>query len=147
MPRLINGRCRGSTCRAAALLAAVFLGPVGPLLAQDRPDAELAGVMEGVRRGVPTPTEAMAAYEAVRGWVRELAVPSEPAAELVRPIGASVTLRYQGRVIGRGVAMALDRDGPALRDAARLAIGEALERLPGDRDALWPETSDRKSVV
>lgn len=87
----------------------------------------------------PEPARAMAMFNQVAGWVRELRVPDDAAAEAAH--AAAVTLRYEGEVVGRGVSVSADPAGgrDVLAAAARGAIAEARERLPVHRDALMEE--------
>lgn len=79
----------------------------------------------------------MRAFNAARAWVDALAVaPEGEAGQPVLPDGpASLTLRYAGRVVGRGSSFA-PGPGVALRQAATRAIREATGRvqIPEDPD-------------
>ncbi|TVQ34092.1 MAG: hypothetical protein EA376_00735 [Phycisphaeraceae bacterium] len=73
----------------------------------------------------------MEAYQAIQGWIRAGAVPSEP--QRVDPqqaTGASVTLRLSGAVVGR--ASVVDEEGLAVWRASRDAWAEARRRLRPD---------------
>lgn len=102
---------------------------------------ELVAMARAIDAAVPTPAEAMSAFRTLEGWVRAGATPETAPAEVVACVGAGVVLRLDGRVIGRGSWLSLSPSGggEALLRAARLAIAEAEGRLPGERDALWPE--------
>ncbi len=79
----------------------------------------------------PTPEQAMAAYAQVEEWIRAWELPGE-APELDFDVGgASVMLRLNGELIGRGVA---DGGRRALWSAARAAWMEATGKLPIERD-------------
>ena len=86
------------------------------------------------------PREAMRAFGVVEAWVRAGAVGAEwPPLPAVH--GASVALRVNGVVVGRGVAFADEGDGakPAIRAAAERAIGEARAAVPVASDAMLQE--------
>lgn len=91
----------------------------------------------GVGPASPTMVQTLEAYDRVAGWVRVLTVPETalaPSAE-----GACVTLRRDGRVVGRGVAIGL---GPeTVAQAARLAIDDARGAL------LNPVTSSEPEAI
>ncbi len=96
--------------------------------------------------GVPTPAASMRAFAAVERWVRALEAPKELLKDqaedgLVACAGASVQLRLEGKLIGRGSAYTLDanQQKDVVLRAARAAIAEARSRLPGDRDALFEQ--------
>lgn len=86
-------------------------------------------------QGAPDPETAMRAFHAARAWVDALAVPPEGGAEAgVLPDGpAALTLRYAGRVVGRGNSFA-SGPGVALRQATARAIREATDRVPVPAD-------------
>jgi len=114
------------------ITGAVILGMCAPGLWESR-----AVAIGAVERGESlTPTEAMRAFGVVEGWVRSGEV-CDPAAALPAVHGAAVTLRVDGRVVGRGVAFSDAADDvPAIRRAAGDAIGEARGAVPRARDAL-----------
>lgn len=79
----------------------------------------------------------MELYQRVDGWVRLLAVPPHTPDLIKRSdllersgllVGSAVTLRYQGRIVGRGTACS--DTGDTLVLATHAAITEALRRLP-----------------
>lgn len=107
---------------------------------------------------LPAPADCLAAFAALDGWVRSGVTPDTPSP--IDPSGAtgvSVTLRLGGRIVGRATVMAGDAnegpsggasggapggasedtapEGETLWSAARLAIADARERIPGERDA------------
>ncbi len=87
---------------------------------------------------VPTPAEALAAYQTVDAWVRAAAVPpADPSIDLPASTAVAVTLRRGGRVIGRGTSvMAPATPAEALREAAGHSWVEASEHLSDTNDAL-----------
>ncbi len=99
---------------AIAVVLGLFLGRAGVAIGQAPPE----------------PAAAMTAFNAVRGWVDATLVPAEAeVAGLGLPDApASVTIRYAGRVVGRGTSF-LPGPGSALRDAASRAIREASDRV------------------
>ena len=86
----------------------------------------------------PPPAAAMGMYQTVNQWVRAWDVPRTAPDDGIEPVaGASITLRLGGTVIGRGSDMTGDR--LTVWRAARQALSEAAQRLPGERDALWEQ--------
>lgn len=81
----------------------------------------------------PAPEAALELYRVVDAWVRAGAVPSAPVSTAF-PNPAAVTLRLDGRLIGRGIGTA--GDGSSLWAASHSAIAEAARRLPVRNDAL-----------
>lgn len=81
----------------------------------------------------PAPDRAIVAFNQVEPWVRAGSVPQN--AEALAVPGASVILRLDGALIGRGTSAEPD----ALRTAAARAIDEAALRLSPQRDALQAE--------
>jgi hypothetical protein len=157
---------------AFALLTCALLGPIVAIAQEParplsqptsadvqpssaiQPASPVAGESALLASGVPTPASAMRAFNAVDSWVRALDVPKneQPGApSLFACTGASITLRLDGKIIGRGSAFTLD--GAAQKDviarAARSAIAEAKSRMPGDRDALFAERARElaKSII
>lgn len=128
--------------RAAALLALLL----APLLRAEPPppapgNAEILVAVRQVMLAPPSPTEAMAAYRTLEPQVRELR--SDGLNFISLPgTGSAVTLRLANQVLGRGSTLTLDPDtaGKHLRASLDAAIAEADTRLPGTRDALWPDT-------
>lgn len=93
--------------------------------------ASVAGASAPVASRQPEPAHAMADFHLVRERVH--AWNTEPLDHDAEHAGASIVLRLEGRVIGRGTEMGegcLDR-------ALSAAMDEAEERLPVARDALW----------
>ena len=87
----------------------------------------------------PAPDAAMRAFKAVDSWVRAWKVPDtggEPC------LAASVILRMDGQVMGKGMAVAAaDKDRAVILTwAARQALAEAEPKLGVPRDALYDET-------
>jgi len=77
----------------------------------------------------------MNAYRTVESWIRQWSTPEN--AQPLDPAGstgACVTLRLNGRVIGRVVAM--EGDGECVWRAARAALAEADANAPVENDAL-----------
>lgn len=89
---------------------------------------------------VPSPADAIRAFETVEAWVR--ASTEEPPAEAADVPGlhaASVTLRYEGLIAGRGSTELSDQSGDphTLARAFGAAWSEALKALPIERDVLY----------
>jgi hypothetical protein len=84
----------------------------------------------------PEPENAIRLFAALRGAVEALDASSldEPADRRGRLVASAVTLRLDGRVVGRGHDAA--DDGATLRRAAAAAIAEARERLPVGNSAV-----------
>lgn len=98
----------------------------------------------------PAPAQAMSAYRTLEGWVRAWHVPEklEPVSDQgerspgTAPTAACVILRFNGELIGRGVAITPANTGDArgagmeaLRAAAQAAIAQATPRLRVPNDA------------
>lgn len=81
----------------------------------------------------PSPDVSMKAYRAVEDWVRAWKVGEEVAPACV---AASVTLRMDGEVFGRGVAMG----DKCIGAATKLAMVEAEPKFGVVRDALYLDT-------
>jgi hypothetical protein len=102
----------------------------------------------GVAHAQPDAAESMRAHNLVRGWVDAWRV--DEGAETPVDLGcAAVTLRLDGRVIGRGRALA--RDGDPLVLAARGAIARARATVRAGRDTeptdeSWASLADRLTV-
>jgi len=98
---------------------------------------------------VPTPAEALAAYQTVDAWVRAAAIPgAERPIDLPASTAVSVTLRRGGRVIGRGTSVMAPATPPeALRNAAGQAWVEASERLITENDALRDQRLRESAAV
>ena len=83
----------------------------------------------------PSLIETVEAYELIEPWVREMGVPEGAAGPEV--VGACVTLRFEGRVIGIGTIFGGGTS--SLPDAARIAIAQARDKLPVMRDAMFED--------
>lgn len=103
---------------------ALIWAVLGPGLVRGQPGDEPPGLPETV-----------AAYELIEPWVRELAVPEGATGPEV--VGACVTLRFDGRVVGQGTIFG--GGSLSLPEATRIAVGQARERLPVTRDAMAEE--------
>lgn len=126
----IIARCLAATALAACAPAAA--APIAPAAAQPAgPRADLTA---------PTADDAMLAYRTMRLWLDGWAVPPAPGpAELPSAEGASVTLRFDGQVIGRASELAIgpaDDRGRIIYRALVAAYGEADRRAPIEHDAL-----------
>ena len=94
---------------------------------------------------LPGPGEALRAYSSVRAWVDAGELPDELPGELPGGVsdaggvpavfGASVTLRVEGRVVGRGSVVRLEASSSVIRAAAQLAFDDA--RASGLHEAVW----------
>lgn len=130
----------------ASLLAAMLASM--PALAQTAPVSPTATTP---RTSPPSPETTMRAYNAVDEWVRAWRRPADRktganelvAHELPPVAGACVTLRWQGHLVGRGVAddfrstddrTAEDARRTVLARAAAAAISAAEPRLPLPND-------------
>ncbi len=130
---------RAACCRNATpllMLIALFLAAAlnGRALAQ------------AIAIAPPGPQEAMEAWKLVDAWVRAGKV-DEAAAAPAKVAAASVTLRLDGSVFGRGVA--LETDARPLHTAAQAAIEEALSRIPATsalRDQIRAEALARATI-
>lgn len=119
---------RGNIAVATALLT--LLATLAPITAAGAPPSTAP----------PSPTEAMEAYRTVRGWIDAGGPPSgAPDAGPRAPAGACVTIRLEGRVIGRGLAFA--EGGNNLHAAATGAWSAAIERLGEKLGARADETA------
>lgn len=136
-----GGNCRMWCSRnigAAVLILAVWLS-CNAVQAQDAPAAQSAKPV----KDAPTVgwADGEAAFEWVQGWIRKDGEVPEEADLPDRPVtalfGVYITLRDDGRVLGRGQAMRSDikqvinRDGPPVQLAPLLAVAtnQALEEL------------------
>ncbi len=85
------------------------------------------------------------AYGLVDRWVRDWEVPERGVSEAkgegkgVLASAVVVTLRLDGRVLGRGSSGASDPSSTLLWEAVRKALGSANARLGDGRDAAWDE--------
>lgn len=88
----------------------------------------------------PPPAAVLDMFNAVCDWVQAWRTPMDPAGSAPR-IAAAVTLRFDGAVVGRGVAIPPDQGGGSgiLMMATTRAMSEAGMRLPVPRDALREE--------
>ena len=110
--------------RWVSILALLLLCPLG--LAQPTMDIE----------------QSLDAYQTVDQWVRNWSVSpiDEPQAQEGPAASvAIVTLRVDGRVLGRGTAASIEPDHDVLRLAAARAMRVADAKLTQERDALWDE--------
>ncbi|USN97898.1 MAG: hypothetical protein H6810_06795 [Phycisphaeraceae bacterium] len=91
--------------------------------------------------GVFTPSEALAVFGTIRGWVDAGRVPDEP--DVTMPVSwvATVVLRQGGQIVGRDTAVAGDAAEASgiLQRAATRALRRAVSRFEGEPDALRPE--------
>lgn len=117
-------------CGTSSVLAQAPASPAAPAMAAAKQAS--AAPLEVVDVAPPLPREAMKTFLEVEGWVRGLEVPREPVV-IDGTRGACVVLRLDHKVIGRGVSMR--EDGTGVWEAARLAIGEAIGRIPTANDA------------
>lgn len=127
---------RGSNAargRAAARWAAAIMILAASAVLGLSPGRALSQVPEQPTLAPPAPDRAIAAFNQVEPWVRAGRVPEK--AEALAVTGASVILRLDGALIGRGTSAEPD----ALRAAAARAIEEAALRLSAQRDALQAE--------
>ncbi len=90
----------------------------------------------------PSAAEAFATFSQIETWLNAWRVPSEfddgvpvPMAPLDSAMAASVELRLDGRIIGRGASAT----SPTWLNATRMAMEEARTRLPVRNDALLQE--------
>lgn len=135
-------------CGAAAALALAGIAPAQPAASptstnQPPKTVPLLGQPEAngaADPAPPDPARAMQCYKAVDEWVRRWQTPMDPVGQAPLP-AAAVTLRYQGSVVGRGVAVASQPEGASgiLMIATSRALNEARERMPIDHDALFDE--------
>lgn len=81
----------------------------------------------------PSAADAIAAFSQIEVWLQEWSVPSDSAPGVfVQATAASVELRLDGAIIGRGSSA----EAPTCLNAARHAMEEAFSRLPIRNDAL-----------
>jgi hypothetical protein len=95
----------------------------------------------------PSPDEAMTAYRAVDGWVREwhvgkVAVFRDEDVKVPLCPAAMVTLRLGGEVIGRGIEVAANDAARVsiVAEATRAALADAEPKLGVPRDAMYEKT-------
>ena len=107
-----------SGCLAASVLAVLGAAP-GVARAQVDPP--------------PSPEQCLRAFDEIASWIPAWRVPEEPDdSAFPAASAASVTIRLDGKVIGRGDSVR----SPTCVNAARSAVEEALSRLPVRHDAL-----------
>lgn len=85
--------------------------------------------------------DSLSAYAQVDRWVRQWEVPSSDDDDIQYPSlsAAIVTLRVNGRVLGRGSSVTMNASQTVLYNATKQAIASASAKLPQDRDAMWNE--------
>ncbi len=83
----------------------------------------------------PSLIETLDAYELIEPWVRQLSVPEGALGPEV--VGACVTLRFEGRVVGQGTIFGAGT--LSVPQATLIAIAQAKEKLPVTRDAMHAE--------
>lgn len=85
------------------------------------------------------PSTAMGMYEQVDRWVRGWDLPplDSPSARAHAVSAVVVTLRLDGRILGRGAAASPDPDVMLLWKAASGAINSVNTKLTNERDAMW----------
>lgn len=112
-------------------------------VAQPQPTPENAPRVPAAARR-PMPSETMAMYRLVDGWVREWEVPAQPDLKgILGAHAAMVVLRLNGEIVGRGSDHAEAPSPDVLVTAAQIAIAEADRRLPLENDALREEAVQR----
>lgn len=96
--------------------------------------------------GDVTPDLAMACFSVLEASVRAWKTPANASfsPEILGSVrGASIILRLEGQIVGRGTVLKTGIMDPSqehpLVTAAKTAMGEAASKLPGDRDALRDE--------
>jgi len=144
----LRARCPGASSvtrmlyhgntRLVTLMVCV-LAVLGPAICTGAARAQLADEP-------PSLIETVRAYELIEPWVREMDVPEDAAGPDV--VGACVTLRYEGRVIGIGTIFG--GGTRSLPDATRIAIASARDIFPSVRSlsqisSLAPPISSRGS--
>ncbi len=109
--------------RLLPVLLVLLMGLPGRAIAQPQLDA----------------TVAIAQFERVNDWVRDWDMPpaDSPEARAEPLCAAVVTLRLDGRILGRGSAASPDPDPMLLWNAASEAINGANRKLTSERDAMW----------
>lgn len=83
--------------------------------------------------------ESLDAYSLVDGWVRAWEVPAQDTGGIeTSPMSAAiVTLRVDGRVMGRGASASLDQSPMLVWEAAQRAMDQANAKLTHEPDAMW----------
>ncbi|MBX3357582.1 MAG: hypothetical protein KF745_04055 [Phycisphaeraceae bacterium] len=87
----------------------------------------------------PPPASTMAAYRTLETWIRKPEVPADAAEGLPECYGACVTLRLDGKIVGRGSSISLAASRDVVRRAVTEAINEAERRIPKGSDLLAEE--------
>ncbi len=144
------GRCAAATARGflatvlrRGIVAAAILGTCGAGLSGSRAVGAEGSSPSGTAGVAPagdalTPDAAMRAFGVVEAWVR---AGRTGAADVPGVHGAAVTIRVDGRVVGRGSALAESAgEVPAILAAADAAIAEAAAAMPRGNDALVQAT-------
>ncbi len=85
--------------------------------------------------------QSMDAFTQIDRWVREWETPEIDHADATgAPVSvAIVTLRLDGRLLGRGLSVTGDPDTQNVWQATNRAIRSASTKLSGDRDAMWDQ--------
>lgn len=93
---------------------------------------------------LPSPAEAMATFHQIESWIRAWSV-AEQGGDLPAVSAASITLRLNGSLVGRGTAMTASPTGDprVIQEAVQQALDEATVRMPVERDALFEEALRR----
>tara|TARA_R110002073_G_scaffold118918_3_gene258960 strand:+ start:56121 stop:58037 length:1917 start_codon:yes stop_codon:yes gene_type:complete len=86
-------------------------------------------------------SKSLDAYVQVQQWVRDWDVPgvNDPEIHSVSTAVAIVTLRLDGKVIGRGSSASFKPSTRHIWEATKGAIERASAKLTGDHDAMWDE--------
>jgi len=97
---------------------------------------------------VPTAADTMSAYRTINTYVRSWAMPSKPsAANLPLAEGCAITLRLDGKIIGRattaGLGIGTDDRLTTIYNAMLKAFAEADRRMPIENDASRAENTKR----
>lgn len=131
-------RLATSRCGVAALMViSLASGLSRPALAQEAPSAPVAIKQTGIPL---TPDSAMAAFHASSAWLSGLGKGDPGPACLITTPAAAVTLRRNGTIVGRGVAIASSPDDTTpLTRAVREAWADASPKLSVEHDALSDE--------
>ncbi len=134
MLRGVNAlRARNIVCGARVLGASLVIGCAAGAGAQppSEPPRESPTLTPArPAHAAPSPAEAIAAYRAVDAWLTAGGPPAEPVrADPASLHAACVTIRFEGRVVGRGLSF--DGDGADLWRAAQRACEAAAETLRG----------------
>ena len=122
MPMLYHGNTPFVT------LIALLIAVLGPGFCTSAAGAQPSDEPPGL-------SETLEAYDLLEPWVRALAVPEGATGPEV--VGACVTLRYEGRVMGQGTIFGAGR--LSVPQATLIAVAQASEKLPVTRDAMAAE--------